>query len=130
MLDTYVRHRDAFFKKQMTAQFLGKTTGRCYKLVRETLGVPFNRGLVEQPGVSDTELDGRPKKIIGSWVSTIYEALRDGRLIDVILREEKETNGNHVTVNGDGEDSDDLGSFSPTARKEVAVAKAEEEILN
>ena len=130
VLDTYVRHRDAFFKKQMTAQFLGKTTGRCYKLVRETLGVPFNRGLVEQPGVSDTELDGRPKKIIGSWVSTIYEALRDGRLIDVILREEKETNGNHVTVNGDGEDSDDLGSFSPTARKEVAVAKAEEEILN
>ena len=98
--------------------------------MRETLGVPFNRGLVEQPGISDTELDGRPKKIIGSWVSIIYEALRDGRLIDCILRDDYAVNGNHVAVNGDAEDSDDLGSFSEMARKEVAVAKAEEEILN
>lgn len=130
VLETYIQHRDAFFKHQTTAQFLGQTTGRCYKLVRETLGVPFNRGLVEQPGISDTELDGRPKKIIGSWVSIIYEALRDGRLIDCILRDDHAVNGNHVAVNGDAEDSDDLGSFSEMARKEVAVAKAEEEILN
>ncbi|KAI0967473.1 hypothetical protein F4678DRAFT_445575 [Xylaria arbuscula] len=52
--------------------------------------MPFHRGLVEQPQVGDTELDGRAKKTIGSWVTVIYEAVRDGRLMDRILADQTE----------------------------------------
>ncbi|KAI1489093.1 phenylalanine ammonia-lyase [Biscogniauxia mediterranea] len=99
ILQTYVKHRDAFFAHQPTEQYLGKATKQCYNFVRKTLGVPFHRGLVEQPQPGDTELDGRSKKTIGSWVSTIYEAVRDGRLIDHILGDHSEVaklNGNGV----------------------------------
>lgn len=132
VLETYIKHRDSFFQNQTTTQYLGKTTKRCYEFVRNTLGVPFNRGLVEQPGVADTELDGRPKKIIGSWVSMVYEAIRDGRLIECIFRDGDGVNGepsNHVEENGTI-DSSVFGSCSPTARKELVVAKTEEEIMN
>ncbi|KAI1497637.1 phenylalanine ammonia-lyase [Biscogniauxia marginata] len=90
ILQAYVKHRTLFFADQPTEQYLGKATKQCYDFVRNTLGVPFHRGLVEQPQPGDTELDGRPKKTIGSWVSMIYEAVRDGRLIGRILGEQRE----------------------------------------
>ena len=43
----------------------------------------MHRGLIEHPIAGDMDgnmIDGRPKKTIGSWVSTIYEAVRDGSL--------------------------------------------------
>lgn len=43
-------------------------------------------GLVEHPTPNDTTLDGRAKKTIGSWVGTIYEALRDGRLYGEVMK--------------------------------------------
>ncbi|KAK8060690.1 phenylalanine ammonia-lyase [Apiospora saccharicola] len=87
----YLQHRDAFFRAPSSAQYLGDGTRRGYQFVRETLGVPFHRGIEEQPGPSDTELpDGRPKKIIGSWLSVIYEAVRDGRLDDCLLNDTEE----------------------------------------
>lgn len=82
ILDTYLGHRAAFFERQTTAQFLGQGTRACYEFVRRTLGVPFHRGLVDQPGPGD---DSDRKKTIGSWVSVIYEAIRDDRLIDCIM---------------------------------------------
>ncbi|KAI1189550.1 phenylalanine ammonia-lyase [Nemania serpens] len=100
ILQTYVSHRDAFFAHQPTEQFLGNGTLRCYDFVRNTLGVPFNRGLVEQPQVGDTELDGRAKKTIGSWVTIIYEAVRDERLIDHILADQTEMGVGNGHVNG------------------------------
>jgi len=60
--------------------------------VRETLGVPFHRGIEKQSSPSDTEMDGRPNKIIGTWLSVIYEAVRDGRLDDYILSDTEEEN--------------------------------------
>ncbi|RYP03757.1 hypothetical protein DL764_004932 [Monosporascus ibericus] len=129
VLETYVRHRDSFFKHQTTAQFLGSTTRRCYEFVRKTLGVPFHRGLVEQPAPGDTELDGRPKRIIGSWVSTLYEAIRDGRLVECILRDGQAINGtksSHGVENG-GLGSSEGGSGSAMARKELAVAAVRRE---
>ncbi|KAK7752200.1 hypothetical protein SLS62_005944, partial [Diatrype stigma] len=143
VLDMYMQHRTAFFARQTTAQYLGHTTRRCYEFVRHTLGVPFNRGLVEQPGPGgDAELDGRPKKIIGSWVSMVYEAVRDGRLIECIFRDDEEAGGeahgdeasakNHAPrENGSTqEESAVLGESHSTARKELAVAQAEEEVLS
>ncbi len=134
VLETYVAHRDAFFRRQTTARFLGRTTGRCYRFVRVTLGVPFNRGLVEQPGASDVELDGRPKKIIGSWVSILYQAIRDGRLMECIFRDTEE-DGVEGDVPRQAEENDTadgvgLGPYNTTARKELAIATAERELLN
>ncbi|KAI0595624.1 phenylalanine ammonia-lyase [Biscogniauxia sp. FL1348] len=108
ILQAYLKHRDLFFAHQPTEQYLGKATKQCYDFVRNTLGVPFHRGLVEQPQPGDTELDGRPKKTIGSWVSIVYEAVRDGRLIDRILDDEGEVanlsesaaGGYHEAYNG------------------------------
>ncbi|KAK8128800.1 hypothetical protein PG984_009908 [Apiospora sp. TS-2023a] len=90
---SYLQHREAFFRAPSSAQYLGDGTRRGYQFVRETLGVPFHRGIEEQPGPSDIEgKNGRPKKIIGSWLSVIYEAVRDGRLDECLLNdiEEKE----------------------------------------
>jgi phenylalanine ammonia-lyase len=101
ILQAYVKHRDLFFAHQPTEQYLGKATKQCYDFVRNTLGVPFHRGLVEQPQPGDTELDGRPKKTIGSWVSIVYEAVRDGRLIARILGDQPEVaNSTEIATGG------------------------------
>jgi hypothetical protein len=49
------------------------------------LGVPFRRGLVENPTPGDCMLGGRQKKTIGSWIGVVYESLRDGRLYDRLM---------------------------------------------
>ncbi|KAI0482594.1 phenylalanine ammonia-lyase [Xylariaceae sp. FL0804] len=84
---TYLAHRSGFFQRQTTAQYLGEATRSCYEFVRTTLGVPFHQGITDQPGPSDAGSPDRPKKIIGSWVSIVYESVRDGRLIEHVLRE-------------------------------------------
>lgn len=43
--------------------------------------------------MSDTT-DGRPVKMIGSWISVIYKAIRDGRLFGEVLKSmQEEANG-------------------------------------
>ena len=89
MLESYRLHRDGFFKQPTTAQYLGQGSKWLYLFVRETLGVPMHRGLVEHPSPQDTEgnmLDGRCKKTIGSWVSMVHEAVCDGRIHDEVMR--------------------------------------------
>jgi phenylalanine ammonia-lyase len=52
-----------------------------YECVRQDLGVPFHQGLAEHPTPdSAPNIDGRPKKTIGSWIQMIHESLCDGRL--------------------------------------------------
>jgi hypothetical protein len=70
--------------------------------VREDLGVPFHRGLVEHPTPGDVVINGRPKKTIGSWVGIIYESLRDGRLYDKLMEALADGLKDGV-VNGDGQ---------------------------
>ena len=89
MLDSYRLHRDQFFKQPTTAQYLGQGSKRLYLFVRESLGVPMHRGLVEHPSPQDADgnmLDGRSKKTIGSWVSMAHEAVCDGRILDEVMR--------------------------------------------
>jgi phenylalanine ammonia-lyase len=83
ILDSYLVHRDTFLRKPTTSEYLGQGTKAIYLFVREKLGVPLHRGLIEHPVAGDkggNKIDGRPKKTIGSWVSIIYEAVRDGSL--------------------------------------------------
>jgi phenylalanine ammonia-lyase len=84
ILDSFLAHRDQFFARPPTMSYLGRGTKALYRFVREELGVPFYRGLDENLAFGD-EIAGRPKKTIGSWISIIYEALRDGRLCGEIL---------------------------------------------
>ncbi|KAH9206414.1 phenylalanine ammonia-lyase [Leptodontidium sp. 2 PMI_412] len=83
LLRAYTTRRDAFFLSPPTAEYLGRGTKAIYCFVREKLGVPMHQGLVEHPIAnhpSGNTLNGRHKKTIGSWVSIIYEALRNGSL--------------------------------------------------
>ncbi|EAW06408.1 aromatic amino acid ammonia-lyase [Aspergillus clavatus NRRL 1] len=76
---------DAFFTYQHTEDMLGTGSKILYQTIRRQLGVPFHQGFVEHPTAEDDTLNGRPKKAIGSWISVIYEAIRDGRLLDPLM---------------------------------------------
>ncbi|KAE8151155.1 L-Aspartase-like protein [Aspergillus avenaceus] len=78
---TYQQTADAFFKRQTTEEHLGAGAKILYRTVRWGLGVPFHQGFVEQPTADNDTMDGRAKKTVGSWISIIYEAIRDGRLM-------------------------------------------------
>lgn len=89
ILESYLRHRDAFFQQPTTAEYLGQGTKAVYLFVREKLRVPLHRGLIEHPVAGDKQgnvIDGRPKRTIGSWVSIIYEAVRDGSLYSEVFQ--------------------------------------------
>ncbi|KAJ5218915.1 uncharacterized protein N7498_001014 [Penicillium cinerascens] len=61
---------------------LGSSSKSLYRFVRRDLNVPFHCGLLEHPTI-DSKIAGvpqRPRKTIGSWISIIYEAIRDGRI--------------------------------------------------
>jgi phenylalanine ammonia-lyase len=61
-----------------------------YSFVRVELGVPFHRGLVEDPTLA-RQVDGIGGgssvggKTIGSLISIVYDAIRDGRLIEPVM---------------------------------------------
>ncbi|KAL4892225.1 L-Aspartase-like protein [Aspergillus ambiguus] len=80
MTQIYQETTEAFIARPHTVNLLGDGSKTLYRTVRETLGVPFHRGFVEHPTNQSTELDGRDKKTVGSWVSIIYESLRKGEL--------------------------------------------------
>ncbi|KAL3488580.1 L-Aspartase-like protein [Aspergillus germanicus] len=87
----YQEAADAFFSKQHTADLLGEGSKTLYKTVRQELGVPFHQGFVEHPTIDSETLNGRAKKTIGSWISIIYEAIRDGRLMSPLLQSLRST---------------------------------------
>lgn len=73
--------RNHFFREQNTASYLGGASKMLYTFVREDLKVPFHQGLVEHPTLECSgQIKERPRKTIGSWISVIYAAIRDGRL--------------------------------------------------
>jgi phenylalanine ammonia-lyase len=82
----YQEAADAFFSKQHTADLLGEGSKILYETVRQGLGVPFHQGFVERPTIDSETHNGRAKKTIGSWISIIYEAIRDGRLMSPLLQ--------------------------------------------
>lgn len=88
LFSAYTAHREQFFRSPSTEHYLGQGTKIIYCFVRQELCVPMHRGLIEHPLANDPGgniLDGRPKKTIGSWVSMIYEALRNGSLYSKVF---------------------------------------------
>ncbi|OJJ42344.1 hypothetical protein ASPZODRAFT_20567 [Penicilliopsis zonata CBS 506.65] len=74
-----VRHR--FSREQSTASYLAHATGKMYGWVRHTLQVPLHHGLVDHPGIDPED---RTKRTIGSNVTKIYSAIRNGELVDIL----------------------------------------------
>jgi phenylalanine ammonia-lyase len=94
----YDSTRDAFYNAQSTAQYLGKASAMVYNFVRTDLDIPFHRGLVDHPtllaaaAAKTNGVDGghggkkRPEKILGTFASEIYLAIRDGRFHDLLMK--------------------------------------------
>ncbi|KAJ5776375.1 uncharacterized protein N7511_001386 [Penicillium nucicola] len=80
----YLRWRAEAFSGQLNAESsLGPAAKALYHFVRRDLDVPFHCGIGEHP-TCDTEAAAdiplRPRKTVGSWISIIYDAVRDGRI--------------------------------------------------
>ncbi|EED22948.1 phenylalanine ammonia-lyase, putative [Talaromyces stipitatus ATCC 10500] len=86
----YNSTRDDFFKNQTTASYISPASAKLYNFVRKDLNVPFHRGLADHPTLRDPsstngdEYRG-PKKHLGSLVSEIYLAIRNGRMHDLVM---------------------------------------------
>ncbi|PPJ52586.1 hypothetical protein CBER1_10483 [Cercospora berteroae] len=78
LLRTFSAKRATFLESPDTALYLGAGTRKLYEYVRNTLAVPMHRGLEVHPRCGSG--DQGKSKTIGSQVSIIYEAIRDGRL--------------------------------------------------
>lgn len=83
MYASFIKHRGGFTKSPDTLALLGRGTAALYRFVREELQVPFYRDLQED---SEGLIIGRTEKTIGSYISIIYEALRDGRLVAAVMK--------------------------------------------
>lgn len=81
MLQAYLSHRSAFMQKPTTEDYIGIGSKALYVWVRNELNIPMHCGLDDQPvpgSLGRKEPAG--KRTIGSHVSKLFEAVRDGRL--------------------------------------------------
>jgi phenylalanine ammonia-lyase len=65
-------------------KYLGHASRALYCTIRHDLGVPFQTGLREHPTIGSDDLDGRPKKTVGDWISVIHDAIKDGRIFQAL----------------------------------------------
>ncbi|EXJ81652.1 hypothetical protein A1O1_07717 [Capronia coronata CBS 617.96] len=88
MPQIFEKHRHDFSADpaKTTLPMLGHGTKALYQFVRGELGVPFHRGIKDDPMSGPrADDDNRANQTIGSWISIIYEAVRDGRLCGHIM---------------------------------------------
>jgi phenylalanine ammonia-lyase len=84
---TYETCRQEMFNRhvEITPQFLGQAASKIYGFVRRDLKISFHRGLVEDPTYvlktgETSSLPASERKAFGTWISAVYEAIRDGQL--------------------------------------------------
>jgi len=89
---TYDVVRQDMFSRHatITPQYLGQASGKVYTFVRRELKVPFHRGLVEDPTHvlrpgEQASFPTEGRKAIGTLISTVYDAVRDGRLMEPVM---------------------------------------------
>ena len=89
---TYDATRQEMFAQHfnVTPTFLGQAAAKIYLFVRCELKVPFHRGLVEDPTYTlrAGEMSSLPpdqRKTFGNWITTVYEAIRDGRMHQPVM---------------------------------------------
>lgn len=77
--DLFLQHRQKYFTVPDATPYLGSASSHMYNHVRKDLQVPFHKGLADRP-TKDNGL-----KTIGSNISIIYEAMRNGKLYDNVI---------------------------------------------
>ncbi|KAI9806588.1 MAG: hypothetical protein M1825_006045 [Sarcosagium campestre] len=90
---TFHENRAAFFDNPDARPLLGAGSLALYTFVRQTLGVPFHRGLEDHPlprddpatSLTNGETKHRQKATIGTRVSAIYAAIKDNRLYAPVM---------------------------------------------
>ena len=121
LLNAYEAHRANFLQCPSTSQYLGAGTAQVYTFVRNELGIPVHRGLEDQPmievsrtkcthtenGAMDNSATTNDtpgaadnghspvKRTIGSQVSIIHDAIRNGRLYELNLAVSCEVRSRH-----------------------------------
>ncbi|PWY86688.1 phenylalanine ammonia-lyase [Aspergillus heteromorphus CBS 117.55] len=83
LTEEYQTSRSAFFVQQTTQDYLCTSSKILYCYVRETLKIPLHRGIEDHPTYSAQSTDNAAdnKVTIGSHISAIYLALREGDLM-------------------------------------------------
>ncbi|KAJ6072947.1 hypothetical protein N7467_011032 [Penicillium canescens] len=94
---SFVALRAQSFSGELNAKSsLGPAAKALYSFVRRDLDVPFHCGIGEHP-TCDTEaaadVPPRPRKTVGSWISIIYDAVRDGRIRQPLRADWSRCNG-------------------------------------
>ncbi|KAF2466548.1 phenylalanine ammonia-lyase [Lindgomyces ingoldianus] len=88
--------REEYFVNGDATPLLGRASKQLYTFVRKDLRVPMHRGVADHP-VSAPSVPGIPivngegggdewrKKTVGHWVSVIHEAIKGGKIMDVVV---------------------------------------------
>jgi phenylalanine ammonia-lyase len=88
--ETWTKTSRAFLENQTTAEMLGAASKALYLTVREELNIPFHHGFVEHPTLRDVTPLGCRKRTVGRCISVIYDAIRDGRVYELLMKQVKE----------------------------------------
>ncbi|MCJ1388064.1 hypothetical protein MMC18_000908 [Xylographa bjoerkii] len=98
--EIFLRNREVYLRQPDASGILGAAGVRLYKFVRDELKVPFlctsmlrdsNPGALPCPHDTPCQAEctdkdqPRPSMTIGSYISTIYNSIRDGRLYTPVL---------------------------------------------
>ncbi|KAL4787314.1 L-Aspartase-like protein [Aspergillus varians] len=81
----YDANRKVYLASPSTGSLLCTSSSKIYHHVRGALKVPMHKGLVDHPTYVSASDDGTDKKTIGSHISTIYTALREGQFAGVLV---------------------------------------------
>ncbi|GKT67259.1 phenylalanine ammonia-lyase [Colletotrichum tofieldiae] len=81
-----------FQKAPNTTEYLGVGGRALYSVIRNGLKLPFHLGVTDPPvGFDDHGESKRTRRTVGSWVSIIYEALLEGKIVDVLHNAKQHT---------------------------------------
>ncbi|KAG4428446.1 hypothetical protein IFR05_016070 [Cadophora sp. M221] len=98
--NTFNANRTSYLANPDATSYLGKASKIMYLFVRNKLGVPMHRGIVDHPNFGSGSLEENMKKSnTGSRISCIYQAIKDGRIVGPILdclRNVRKVGGNGV----------------------------------
>ncbi|KAJ5339388.1 Phenylalanine ammonia-lyase [Penicillium brevicompactum] len=73
--------------EEVAAQ-LGQGTSQLYNWVRSTINVPLHCGLRDDPLYNAQQgLPTEGKKSVGSWVSTVYESILKGGMMEMVMND-------------------------------------------
>jgi phenylalanine ammonia-lyase len=85
----FLANRESYLAKPDASEYLGSAAKRLYKFIRNELKVPMNRGLIDHPTFQGSNgpssSNKRARLNTGSYISQIYQALKDERLMVPII---------------------------------------------